>query len=517
MSESSQDQQSVDYSPLSPRYSPSPVSPYWISDQSNEQEYYYGSKRRRKTENPDRISALPDSLILQILSFLRMKEVIRTGILSKRWHLLWTSAHTLIFRYSGQSNHGVTQFVTFIDDTLLQCQPSKLNKFSVDFYYNTRFVRHVNKWMIFVKNKSVEVLDLYLRTRGLDQLYSLPQVMYSNACLRELSLCNCNLVPKEGINWPLLRVLDIRYAKLKRDVVRKICSGCPVLESLKFSMCRGVGDFDIDSKSVKKLVISGYWEKEREDSDDDDDDDDDAELVIYAWNITSLEIRGCFHKKILTLRNVQSLVDAKLDFYRKTDDYVGDESDYDTDGNMLKDLLVSLQHVEKLSIGTWCLQVLTLLELRNSSCPRMRCKYLTLNTHMTKWELPGISILLQSCPQVEILNIITDPYFPEYHFGLSFKHSNNFSGENYWISRPCWVLHLKTLSIEGIWIDENYYFEHIFSFLQVVLKNAMVLEKIIIDGFEEGTYTSLMHYRRVTEKLLSFPRSSRDAVILFSG
>ncbi|MCD9558362.1 hypothetical protein HAX54_015708 [Datura stramonium] len=516
MSESSEGQETGGYDSPQQARSYSPVFPFSSYSEQPDFEESDGWKRR-KTEKPDRISALPDSLILQILSFLRMKEVIRTGVLSKRWRLLWTSAHTLIFRYSGQSHRGVSNFITFLDDTLLLCQPNKLNKFSVDFHYNKRFVKHVNKWMIFAKNKSVEELDLYLRTRGFDELYSLPQLMYSNTCLRELSLCNCNLVPKEGINWPALRALDIRYAKLNGDVVTMICSGCPALESLKFSMCRGVGYFDISSRSVKKLVISGYWQQEHEDSDDDYDDDDDTQLAIYARNVTSLEIRGCFHKKILLLRNVKALVDAKLDFYRKTRDYEDHESDFKTDENMLKDLLASLQHVEKLSIGAWCLQVLTILEIRNVSFPRMSCKYLTLNTRLMNWELPGLAILLQTCPQVEILNISRESPFEEYHFGWYFTESLDFTGENYWISRPCWVLHLKTLRIDGTWIYENSYFEPIFPFLQAVLKNGMVLEKIIIASFDDGAWISPECYRRFMEKLLGLPRSSRDAVILFSG
>ncbi|XP_009801340.1 putative F-box protein At1g49610 [Nicotiana tabacum] len=484
------------YSPASPRYSPSP-SPY-NSDQS-----YYGGKCH-KTEKTDRISALPDSLILHILSSLDMGEVVRTGVLSKRWHLLWTSQQSLIFSYSGQHVNGIYKFVIFIDNTLLLCRSGMVKKFSVDFIYSKRFVRHVNRWMIFIKNKLVEELDLNLRSRGnLIEIYNLPQIMYFDVRLRHLSLCNCNLVPKEEIYWPALRDLEIGYAELNRDVIKKICSGCRALESLKFRSCYGVDYFDIDSKSVKKLVIHEYGRQNHDDADDDDD-----ELGIYARNVTSLEICGYFHKRILVLEDVKALLDAKLDFYRNTDDYEI-EREFRTDQNMLKNLLVSLQHVEKLSIGTWCLQVLTSLEIRNLPCPRMRCKYLTLNTPMKKWELPGIAILLQSCPQVEMLHINTESAFEEYHFGSHFKNSNDFNGENYWISRPCWVLHLKTLRIHGYeWWDGD---EYILSFLQVVLKNGMVLQKIIIDFFEINSYEKL------TKKLLSFPRSSREAVILFSS
>ncbi|KAM3285215.1 F-box protein [Capsicum chacoense] len=507
------------YAPSSPAYSPSSRAYHYFSDHSSD-EQFVANTRRKIDKKPDRLSALPDSLILHILSFLRMKYVIRTGALSKRWRLLWTSAQTLVFRHSAQSNRGVSEFVKFINDTLTLCQPSKLNKFSVEFSYNKRYVNHVNKWMIVAKTKSVEVLDLYFRTRGFDESYSLPQIMYSNVSLRELSLCNCNLVPKEGINWPALRVLVIKYAKLSLDVVDAICSGCPALESIKFSMCYGIRRFHIDAESVKKLVISGYWQPEQEDSDEDDDDDNDRkDLSIWARNVTSLEIRGCFHKKIPVLDNVQSLVDAKLNFFRTTNDYENRESGFRTDQKMLKDLLVSLQHVEKLSIGSWCLQVLTVLEATNSSCPRMRCKYLNLSTRLEEWEVPGLAILLQSCPQVEILNISGKSYYEVYDLGWSFKEdSNDFIGESYWVSRPCLVLHLKTLRINCSWMCENYHSEHIISFMEAVLKNGIVLEKIILTSSDDRRwYSSTQHRRRVTEKLLSFPRSSKDAVILFSG
>ncbi|PHT90705.1 hypothetical protein T459_05818 [Capsicum annuum] len=262
----------------------------------------YGDKTVNK---PDRLSALPDHLLLHIFSSFQMKDVIITGVLSKRWHLLWTSAHNLCFNHSLESNRDVTEFIKSIDDTLILSKPSKLKKFSIEFLYrNNQFVDNVNNWMIFVTIKSVEGLDLNLM-RGSKEGYSLPQLMYSNVRLHKLKLSNCNLVPKEGINWPVLRVL---------------------------SLC------------VKKLVIWGYWHQE--DADSDDDDDDDKELTIWARNVTLLEISGWFHKKIPVLQNVQALVDAKLYFF-----------EFRTNQKMLNDLLASLGHVEKLSIGPWCLQV----------------------------------------------------------------------------------------------------------------------------------------------------------------
>ncbi|KAJ0804496.1 putative F-box domain, leucine-rich repeat domain superfamily, F-box-like domain superfamily [Helianthus annuus] len=45
----------------------------------------------------DRLSVLPDDLILKILSFVGLKDAIRTSVLSSRWRCMWTSAPHLSF------------------------------------------------------------------------------------------------------------------------------------------------------------------------------------------------------------------------------------------------------------------------------------------------------------------------------------------------------------------------------------------------------------------------------------
>ncbi|CAJ2678238.1 unnamed protein product [Trifolium pratense] len=57
-------------------------------------------KRRRldnqDNQNQDRLSELPDCVLLHILSFLNMKHVVQTCVLSKRWRHLWKRVSTLI-------------------------------------------------------------------------------------------------------------------------------------------------------------------------------------------------------------------------------------------------------------------------------------------------------------------------------------------------------------------------------------------------------------------------------------
>ncbi|PIA47915.1 hypothetical protein AQUCO_01400484v1 [Aquilegia coerulea] len=51
----------------------------------------------KKSSEEDRISDLSDELIHHIFSFLDMKDVVHTSILSNRWKTLWLSTPNLNF------------------------------------------------------------------------------------------------------------------------------------------------------------------------------------------------------------------------------------------------------------------------------------------------------------------------------------------------------------------------------------------------------------------------------------
>ncbi|KAG5610706.1 hypothetical protein H5410_021987 [Solanum commersonii] len=51
----------------------------------------------KKCSAEDRISKLPDEILVHILSFLTVKEAADTSVLSKRWLPLWTYIYRLDF------------------------------------------------------------------------------------------------------------------------------------------------------------------------------------------------------------------------------------------------------------------------------------------------------------------------------------------------------------------------------------------------------------------------------------
>jgi hypothetical protein len=78
-------------------------------------------KRRMHSKNEereDRLSDLPDGVLLHILSFLKTKHVIRTCVLSTRWKYLWKHVPTLILHSSTSSWVKHRQFVIFVSKIL---------------------------------------------------------------------------------------------------------------------------------------------------------------------------------------------------------------------------------------------------------------------------------------------------------------------------------------------------------------------------------------------------------------
>ena len=118
-----------------------PYSPHHGSNPINSEEessHDHRSKRRKHgpilEEDEDRISTLPDSILLRILSSLLTKDAIKTGVLSKRWAYLWTSVPSLRFTDTSFKNTDV--LATAVDESLLLHRAPKLTNFSVLFRYS---------------------------------------------------------------------------------------------------------------------------------------------------------------------------------------------------------------------------------------------------------------------------------------------------------------------------------------------------------------------------------------------
>ncbi|MCI29871.1 F-box/LRR-repeat protein [Trifolium medium] len=90
-----------------------------MSDSNEESLMNLETMRKRRqcdNQNDDRLSDLPDCVILHILSFFDTKYAVQTCVLSKRWRHLWKRIPTLMLHRSRFTTK--KRFTTFVSNLL---------------------------------------------------------------------------------------------------------------------------------------------------------------------------------------------------------------------------------------------------------------------------------------------------------------------------------------------------------------------------------------------------------------
>ncbi|XP_062078535.1 putative F-box/LRR-repeat protein At4g15060 [Humulus lupulus] len=219
------------------------------------------------TEAKDRISKLPDTVIVHILSFRLTEDVVRTCLLSKRWKFMWYSVPKLFFSDSSDTGPDSQKFYNYIDNCLEHRKKgmyfivdSAIASFKLQMYYCYRRskARRLDKWLDFAVENKVKELSLRL--------------------------------------WP-------EKDNVKNDVLSKSLLDCPSLEKLLLTSCH---DLSIDnplqlrSSSLKFMQILFS-----------------ISLQVEAVNLESLLLRDnpvCFEKiKFSACKAIRNL---KLEFCR---------------------------------------------------------------------------------------------------------------------------------------------------------------------------------------------------------
>ncbi|GKB30517.1 ribonuclease H-like domain-containing protein [Tanacetum coccineum] len=312
-------------------------------------------------EGVDRLNELKDEMLVNnIMSRLdcTTKEVIKTtATISKRWKNLWTSLPHLIFSdvddVTETDLHG---YMSFIDNTLIQC-PTNLNlkKFKLNINYSSwahsDFELRANSWISYAISRNVEDVDLRLWDVDLEAPFSYDdEVFFNSVCFIRVKMTWCLFNPPNGaISWERLECLCLSLVTLDEDMIEKILSGSPSLESLELNACYGYRRIDITSKSVRKLVFSEYTSPLVT-------DDEEAYIDCIRINapyISSLTIEKGLLLRELVLLNVSSLVEADLDFSIYCESRIEE---------IFRGLLESLGHVEDITLGDRCLKLLSRLE-----------------------------------------------------------------------------------------------------------------------------------------------------------
>ncbi|KAL3620495.1 hypothetical protein CASFOL_035407 [Castilleja foliolosa] len=417
----------------------------------------------------DRLSALPDCLIIHILSRLEVKQSAITALLSKRWQFLWTQSPRLIF--SQKSDADIQDFVSRVNRTLVIYEQNDLDTFEVEFPYSKSYSPDVDVWVGFaVKNKAKQVslllnqfFDDEEEDEEEDKMYTLPRTMFRCAQLKRLTLRGCVVAPLGTIEWPSLTELSIERSKLEQHVMDEMLSGCPVLRCLVLICCWGFTRLEVSSKSLYELRVS-----DPEHNEEGSFLELEPFLQISAPYLHNLSVTLCPKHRKLCLENTSSLVRATLDFV------IGDWESREDRISDAKELFEKIRHVKVVHLGYIYMEV----------------------------------CLLESSPNLESLVIEGDG-----------AHSNwgpcTCLGSK--TDLDCDLLHLKSIVIKDF-IDKFKLVggEPMLTLAKILLNKAPALEKMVVHDkiFKSSSKSAVNRPFKIAQKLLSYPGSSKAVILL---
>ncbi|XP_074318274.1 putative F-box/LRR-repeat protein At4g15060 [Silene latifolia] len=186
------------------------------------------------TQPVDRISALPNKVLYNILVNLSTEGAVSTSILSQRWKYVWIGLPVLNF----------TNFP-------LSTTENPFNKQQYVCYKN--FINRV----LFLSNVDcLERVHLECHIGFSPSNVSEWIFILAKRCVKELCLA-INLCSTIKLAPRLLQSDELVVLKLEDacDPFTSFLSGCPVLEELNIDMCEGIDEFLVCSSSLKALRI----------------------------------------------------------------------------------------------------------------------------------------------------------------------------------------------------------------------------------------------------------------------
>ncbi|KAK6129378.1 hypothetical protein DH2020_036894 [Rehmannia glutinosa] len=227
----------------------------------------------------DRISMLPDKILVIILSLLTVEEATKTSMLSHRWRYLWTFIPRLDF--DGTSflwkvvsvlktpdiilvieplDHSVVKsldtgldeqrrnYVGWVDKIIALHKGSSIEELRVFFNLTKTHQKHIDKWLKYALDRNLRRLELNLTnescriSRPYHECYTFPY----------------RLLGDDSIKFKSLEKLLLHYVNVNGETVEFFLRNCPLLEHVSISQSGDLSTLKIVGPfpSFKRLEIS---------------------------------------------------------------------------------------------------------------------------------------------------------------------------------------------------------------------------------------------------------------------
>lgn len=229
----------------------------------------------------DRISELPDGIVISIVSLLTLKEAVASSILSRRWRYVWASSMTLNFDIDSifgslaylepklrLERLDIDGYINRVNSVVEQHRGPRIQQFRV--YCNItdpRFTGPFIKWFKFAVGKRVQMLELVAGVSGKVQ-YSItyPQNLNPNQGSTDLNhVCSEPDIPRPHhcalSGFKYFKAATFLGVKMANGALERFLSHCPSLERLSVFYCTRLSGLRAAGPSVavalKYLEIRG--------------------------------------------------------------------------------------------------------------------------------------------------------------------------------------------------------------------------------------------------------------------
>ncbi|EYU30187.1 hypothetical protein MIMGU_mgv11b017558mg [Erythranthe guttata] len=216
----------------------------------------------------DMISDLPKDILQRILSLLSQKDAVRTSALSKSWRYVWCTRPNLDF--SDDTFVGsVKEFQTAVDNALQRYRDQSLclEEFRLsiwlDGYLSRESVSLLDKWIPLFRNMGVKDFRLsVISGRQVEYVTTLPGVVLEAESLKYLYVRRFGLSPGNTILFKRIKRIHLDECRIDGDMLDKIISSCPLIESMHLERCRGLADVKVNGlRNLKDFYYEEFEEK----------------------------------------------------------------------------------------------------------------------------------------------------------------------------------------------------------------------------------------------------------------
>ncbi|XP_019265363.1 PREDICTED: NADH dehydrogenase [ubiquinone] iron-sulfur protein 1, mitochondrial-like isoform X2 [Nicotiana attenuata] len=299
-----------------------------------------------------------------------------------------------------------------------------------------------------------------------------------------------------------------RFTEMKRSVVDKNLGPLVKTVMTRCIQCTRCVRFATEVAGTEDLGMLGRGSGE--------------EIGTYVEKLMTSELSG----NVIDICPVGALTSKPFAFKARNWELKGIESIDVTDA-VGSNIRIDSKGPEVMRVVPRLNEVMCILQFKGVPIPELKCKYLTLELRMEKFNFYGAAVPLRASPYVETLNIDMDTsYFDgsQCHFELSYLAKADNVDLQSWIS--CFVFpnlkNVKIVNSSRVCLKDHTEqgYDQLFKLSEFVLKNATVLEKfIVISKTREckrcSMYCISAYFYQLAGQLLGCPRASSNSLIIF--